>query len=456
MKYLIQLIFILFILSNNLNLSLSVGEDEIKSTVNEGVYYVINTSLWFDYKFLEIMDYNISYALESISKINLIFNSNNIPIFIQISDIKKINETMSNNNLQYNIINEFNEINKTELLHSFSRFVADNYIMSEIPLSILFSGYIFDRFPGESISDGVENVNNNWSAYIVLSLYYGYKQFIYPNTWYQIIGRLIGTTFDIGIDGYHNTCSNTGYIMGDLNTISLSENYSTCSITEFIIHLSNFTIFIDETKPVIRSFNNQEKVNYSKSPFTFTWELYDQNANEYQIFIENKLVSSGFWSNGNLTWDIDISEIGIINITLVINDILGRITQDNIFLTIVDNIKPTISLFVTIDDVIRTNCYFNWEIYDDFPKFILVKFDGEIIHELKWSEPKINGTILLENLNVGKHEFEIFANDTTGNSISITRDINIEEKSHGNFLYFQLFEFIIPLLIVLSIKEHRT
>lgn len=234
----------------------------------------------------------------------------------------------------------------------------------------------------------------------------------------------------IGINSY--IPSNTG---GDIPLIL-------ANTIEFLMS----GMYLDADAPVITS-PNDIVMEFGSVGEQIAWTLYDANPTTYDLQLDGNPMESGPWTNGMVVW-IDLNGFGLGNHTfeLTVLDLLGYSTINVAIVSVVDTTLPTITNPGDIEIYERDIGNIIWKLEDLLPNDYIVTRNGtEIMADTWTSGDEI--TVVVENLIVGLHIFEIMAIDSSGNagidSVSVTilslgipliagpADINFIEGDYG-------------------------
>lgn len=99
---------------------------------------------------------------------------------------------------------------------------------------------------------------------------------------------------------------------------------------------------VDDSKPSLTELPDLKiKVN---SPINLSWKALDTDPGDYEIYIDNIIVQTGFWNNNeNITLSLDSLTIGEHNVTIVVWDYLENSVKDEVIINVVKNSKTPYS-----------------------------------------------------------------------------------------------------------------
>ncbi len=182
------------------------------------------------------------------------------------------------------------------------------------------------------------------------------------------------------------------------------------------------TITSDIRKPIISSPGNQS-VMFDAENVTITWHLEDEYPSSIKVYIDSTLNVTFSWVNSTYDYVYNMSAsfgefvIGNYKLRLVAYDQNNNFAEDIIYLRIYENVTPVIEgpdpieFYYTI-----TGKSLSWNITDDFVNKYRITDNGTEVEsgDINPDEPVISFS--LNGLNIGVHNFTLFANDTSGNS----------------------------------------
>ena len=187
----------------------------------------------------------------------------------------------------------------------------------------------------------------------------------------------------------------------------------------------------DIRKPIITSPGNQS-VLYDAQNVTFSWHLEDEYPSSIKVYIDNILNASISWVNSTYDYVYNMSAsfgefiIGHYAVRLVAYDQNGNYDDDIIDLRVYDNVTPVVEGSDPIEFYYSvTGKSISWNVTDDFlNKYHITDNETEVESgDINPDEPVI--TISLDGLNIGIHNFTLFANDTSGNSASYSVRVTV-------------------------------
>ncbi|RDE17228.1 MAG: hypothetical protein C4K48_00420 [Candidatus Thorarchaeota archaeon] len=255
---------------------------------------------------------------------------------------------------------------------------------------------------------------------------YDLEVFTYYETSLQpIVGAVIelmhknGTTIDT-----KTTPSNGTVVFVDL---PIAQVNWTVTFGGFPIGLGNYyydltTEASDIRAPVITSPGNQSILNHAEN-VTITWHVEDEFPGQIKVYVDGILNRSVSWVNSSYDYTYNVSAafhefiIGFYDIILRAYDQNSNFAEDIISLRIFENVTPLIDgpdpieFYYTL-----TGKSLTWNVTDDFVnEYRITDNDTEVASgTISPEEPII--TISLNGLDIGVHNFTLYANDTSGNT----------------------------------------
>jgi hypothetical protein len=197
-------------------------------------------------------------------------------------------------------------------------------------------------------------------------------------------------------------------------------------------HYAHATIFIEFLSDIYQpqivgdvdyTYEDGEKI------YTIKWNVFDNNPGYYYIYQDSIDLSSGFWSSGDIIFNITDPGLGDYNITLFLTDGYNNFNTFTSWLHIVDTTAPTIVPIPDFNVTLGNAGHFlRWEVFDLNPSIYEVSLNG--VKEIPWEWTDSNlievalmtshnqpGTnlLLLDITTPGYHEIEIHLWDEAGN-----------------------------------------
>jgi hypothetical protein len=178
----------------------------------------------------------------------------------------------------------------------------------------------------------------------------------------------------------------------------------------------------DIRKPLITSPGNQS-VLFDAENVTITWHLEDEYPSSIEVYINGILNITTSWVNSTYDYTYNVSAlfqsfiIGNYEVKLVAYDQNNNFADDTLDLRIYDNVTPVIDgpspleFYYTV-----TGKSLSWNVTDEFVNKYRITDNGTeyASGNIDPDEPII--TISLNGLNIGVHNFTLYANDTSGNT----------------------------------------
>jgi len=182
------------------------------------------------------------------------------------------------------------------------------------------------------------------------------------------------------------------------------------------------TVASDVRNPIISSPGNQS-ILYDSENVTITWHLEDEYPSSIKLYVDDILNVTFSWVNSTYDYVYNMSAsfgefvIGNYDVKLVAYDQNGNFAEDIINLRIYENVTPVIDgpdpieFYYTI-----TGKSLLWNVTDEFVnQYRITDNDTEVATgDIDSERPVI--TISLNGLNIGVHNFTLYANDTSGNT----------------------------------------
>ncbi|MFW9832793.1 MAG: collagen binding domain-containing protein [Candidatus Thorarchaeota archaeon] len=156
---------------------------------------------------------------------------------------------------------------------------------------------------------------------------------------------------------------------------------------------------------------------------TLTWTVEDDYPSSIQVWVDGVLNVTTSWVNTTFDYVYNVSAsfpamlIDTYEIKLVAFDLNSNSAEDTVSLRIYENVTPVIEGPGPVEFTFTETGYsLSWNITDDHPNMYEVHLDDEIYDEgvIDPDEPVVH--VSLDGLEVGVHNFTLYANDTSGNT----------------------------------------
>ncbi len=291
---------------------------------------------------------------------------------------------------------------------------------------------------GDPIYDGYllqsGSVESNGTQYLVYwnigSLtgdpgYLDLEIFTYYETSYSpIVGADIEVTFKNGtIHGSKVTPAN-----GTVIFVDLPAEYINWTVTYLgqPIGLGNYSYDLssagsDYRDPIVIGPGNLD-VLLGTENVTLTWIVEDEHPSSIQIWIDDVLNVTTPWVNRTYDYVYNVSAyfpefiIGYYEVKLVAIDMNSNFATNISILRFYENVTPVIEGPDPVEFTFGEKGHsLTWNITDEYPdKYVIQKNDDQFADgTIDPEEPVIS--ISLDGLEVGVHNFTLYANDTSGN-----------------------------------------
>ena len=183
----------------------------------------------------------------------------------------------------------------------------------------------------------------------------------------------------------------------------------------------------DTTDPIITG--PEDHLIEQNATGNITWNIIDANPGEYRILKNGTQIDNAtFISGDDITKEINSTTLGIWNYTIIANDTSGNISSDQVNITVRETIPPVI--YSPPDQTIeRTDIgEISWRITDTTPnKYQVLRNGTQVEPPTSYSSDEVI-TIPLNTTTVGKWNYTIIANDTSGSITSNKVNITIVDK----------------------------
>ncbi len=156
---------------------------------------------------------------------------------------------------------------------------------------------------------------------------------------------------------------------------------------------------------------------------TLTWTVEDEYPGSIEVWVDGLWNSTTPWVNSTFDYVYNVSAsfpafiIGEYEIKLVAIDLNSNFEEDFVTLRFYENVTPVIEGPEPVEFTFaETGQTLSWNVTDDYPNMFEVH-QNDVLYTngtINPDEPVIE--ISIDNLEVGVHNFTLYANDTSGNS----------------------------------------
>ncbi|MFW9806229.1 MAG: hypothetical protein ACFFFK_05820, partial [Candidatus Thorarchaeota archaeon] len=156
---------------------------------------------------------------------------------------------------------------------------------------------------------------------------------------------------------------------------------------------------------------------------TLTWTVEDEYPSSIEVWIDGVLNVTTSWINTTYDYVYNVSAsfpamiIDTYEVKLVVFDQNSNFAENIVSLQIYENVTPVIEGPDPIEFTFTERGYsLSWNITDDYPNMYRITKDGEPFENgtINPDEPVVR--ISLDGLDIGVHNFTLYANDTSGNT----------------------------------------
>ncbi|MHA2102630.1 MAG: DUF7743 domain-containing protein [Candidatus Hodarchaeales archaeon] len=210
---------------------------------------------------------------------------------------------------------------------------------------------------------------------------------------------------------------------GDYNyTVVLFDAYGNMNKIEVWVHVR------DTTTP---SINPIDDLTYElgNQGNNLSWLLTDLDPLNYFVYLDTTILDSGSWVTSTTIFiDVGGHSVGQYNYSIFIFDKSGNMNSDQVWVQVVDSTSPTISHPVdqTIEFGILGN-NLSWIVEDLDPGNYTLFVNDISVGESNWIPGEI--MINIDNLAVNTYNYTLLINDASGNTVSDTVMINVEDTT---------------------------
>ena len=188
--------------------------------------------------------------------------------------------------------------------------------------------------------------------------------------------------------GHDNSQYGFAFYSSSNNTLTSNALYNNLN-QDVYIDANSFGNVISNPVPAFSSTpNDLSYLAGSSITFNLTWNMVDDNPDNYTIYQNGTIVNSGLWySNTPLTLDVSSLPIGVYNYTIVIMDFTNQTASNTVFVTVSNVLTP---VFVSTPsdfsfNIGDTTQFVSWSLSDDNPNTFLIFVNGNLIQTGSWS-----------------------------------------------------------------------
>ncbi len=168
---------------------------------------------------------------------------------------------------------------------------------------------------------------------------------------------------------------------------------------------------VDTIKPVL---SDESDIGYESGTkgHWINWSAFDLYPASFEIIRNGTVVEWGLWLSSDIKHNTDYLRLGIYNLTLRVIDEGGNWESDQVIVTVLDTILPTISDFdyMIINHGIQTGI--TWTAYDYNPDIYVLYLNDTVFMQNEWLGGDL--TIYLANIDIGEYNLTIVLYDILG------------------------------------------
>ena len=165
------------------------------------------------------------------------------------------------------------------------------------------------------------------------------------------------------------------------------------------------------------------KVLIDAENITLTWTVEDEHPSSIEVWVDGVLNVTTSWVNTTFDYVYNVSAyfpefiIGSYEIKVLAIDLNSNFAYDTLTLRFYENVTPVIEGPDPVEFTFSETGYsLSWNVTDDYPNMYEVHQNDELYASstINPDEPVI--VISLDGLEIGAHNFTLYANDTSGNT----------------------------------------
>ncbi|MHA2276459.1 MAG: hypothetical protein ACXAC2_11855, partial [Candidatus Kariarchaeaceae archaeon] len=215
------------------------------------------------------------------------------------------------------------------------------------------------------------------------------------------------------------------------------------------IGVYNFTIYANNTAG--KSISHQLNVTVSDMPlfseiplnipgyiegnsgYSLTWNFTDLSPDTYTIYRNGTNIDTNTWSNeNNVTINIDGLSVGVYNFTIIIFDNPGNYNTSSVWVTVLDNINPSIDeIPPNIDNYTEGQLGYTveWKVTDLHADYYEIYRNNTVLVASDTWTTGVNITLDIDGLAKGAYNYTLIVYDTSGNSDSHTVNVLVLDET---------------------------
>lgn len=217
-----------------------------------------------------------------------------------------------------------------------------------------------------------------------------------------------------------------------VNGLDLGKTNVTITFRDNDLNNVSKTIFvtvIDTVKPNITFLSNVSFKEGSLDSF-LNWTFTDFHPYNYSLLIDGVVNSTGLWNNSNYI-SVNVSHLlkGLYNFTMIVQDTSLNINTSVLIVDIYDATPPLVTNYgnQTFEGGL-INQTINWTAMDYHPAYYEIYNNSVLIANNSWVS-NVNISQLISTLELGSFNFSIRIFDDSGNNVTDTIYITIEDTT---------------------------
>ncbi|MGY5880135.1 MAG: S8 family serine peptidase [Candidatus Thorarchaeota archaeon] len=222
------------------------------------------------------------------------------------------------------------------------------------------------------------------------------------------------------------TISVDGHGLGSYNyTIAVTNLDGLTSVDTVFVYV------IDGTSPNI---DDPADIQYNEFTIghSIIWDPSDLHPAIYAIYLDGIPIKSGFWNSSSETIMISVDGHGPgeYNYTLLVADMSGNSAFDDVLVTVVDSIIPTIDSPIDVEYTEGdTGITITWNPLDFHPLSYEIFIDGFSLGSHDWSLPLASIIVSVDGHSAGEYNYTIVVTDVGGNTASDSVTVTVTASS---------------------------
>lgn len=219
--------------------------------------------------------------------------------------------------------------------------------------------------------------------------------------------------------------SSSEFFVISVDGLGLGSHNYTIVVTDVGGNTTSDTVFVHVTDGTDPNIDPPVDVQYDEfsTGYSIVWNPSDAHPVSYVIYLEGSTIKSGAWNTSaeTITISVDGHLLGVYNYTLLVVDIGGNSATDEVLVTVVDGIAPTIDNPADMQyDEFDTGYSITWDPSDFHPANYVIYLNTSLAQSGVWNITSETITVTVVGHELGVYNYTITVIDVGGNTASDT------------------------------------